>query len=275
MRGVDHDPLRFAALARQFGENLVEHAQATPANEPIVDRLVRAIVGRSVAPTQPVLDHEHDRADDPPIVHPRDPMRERKIPLNPTHLNPRQQKQISHGEASQPPPMNQPIRTPARTLIGPEPSSSTIRLESKRRIQVRVLLVDDDAAIARSIELMLKVEEINVYRTDLGEEGVDLGKIYDYDIILLDLNLPDISGYEVLRSLRSAKVVTPVLILSGLASIEDKIRGLGLGADDYLAKPFHKDELIARIHALVRRSKGHAQSLIAVGDLIVAYEAEK
>jgi two-component system, cell cycle response regulator CtrA len=73
---------------------------------------------------------------------------------------------------------------------------------------VRVLLVDDDAAIARSIELMLKVEEINVYRTDLGEEGVDLGKIYDYDIILLDLNLPDISGYEVLRSLRSAKVVT-------------------------------------------------------------------
>jgi two-component system, cell cycle response regulator CtrA len=146
-------------------------------------------------------------------------------------------------------------------------------LVSKRRIQVRVLLVDDDAAIARSIELMLKVEEINVYRTDLGEEGVDLGKIYDYDIILLDLNLPDISGYEVLRSLRSAKVVTPVLILSGLASIEDKIRGLGLGADDYLSKPFHKDELIARIHALVRRSKGHAQSVIAVGDLIVNLEA--
>src|SRR5271168_1099684 len=66
-------------------------------------------------------------------------------------------------------------------------SSSTIRLASKRRIQVRVLLVDDDAAIARSIELMLKIEEINVYRTDLGEEGVDLGKIYDYDVILLDL----------------------------------------------------------------------------------------
>ena len=137
---------------------------------------------------------------------------------------------------------------------------------------MRVLLVDDDAAIARSIELMLKIEEINVYRTDLGEEGVDLGKIYDYDIILLDLNLPDISGYEVLRFLRSAKVVTPVLILSGLASIEDKIRGLGLGADDYLSKPFHKDELIARIHALVRRSKGHAQSVIAVGDLIVNLE---
>src|SRR5271166_151048 len=152
-------------------------------------------------------------------------------------------------------------------------NSSTICLAWNRRLHVRVLLIDDDAAIARSIELMLKVEEINVYRTDLGVEGVDLGKIYDYDIILLDLNLPDISGYEVLRSLRSAKVVTPVLILSGLASIEDKIRGLGLGADDYLSKPFHKDELIARIHALVRRSKGHAHSVIAVGDLIVNLEA--
>ncbi len=152
-------------------------------------------------------------------------------------------------------------------------NSSTIRLASKRNLQVRVLLVEDDAGVAQSIELMLKLEEINVYRTDLGEDGVDLGKIYDYDIILLDLNLPDISGYEVLRSLRSAKVVTPILILSGLASIEDKIRGLGLGADDYLSKPFHKDELIARVHALVRRSKGHAESVIAVGDLIVNLEA--
>ncbi len=134
---------------------------------------------------------------------------------------------------------------------------------------MRVLLVEDDSGTAQSIELMLKIESINVYRTDLGEEGVDLGKIYDYDIILLDLNLPDISGYEVLRSLRSAKISTPILILSGLATIEDKIRGLGLGADDYLSKPFHKDELIARIHAIVRRSKGHAQSHIGVGDLIV------
>ena len=138
---------------------------------------------------------------------------------------------------------------------------------------MRALLIEDDAGVAKSIELMLKVESISVYRTDLGEEGIDLAKIYDYDIILLDLNLPDMSGYEVLRSLRSAKIRTPILILSGLASIEDKIRGLGLGADDYLSKPFHKDELIARIHALVRRSKGHADSVIAIGDLIVSLEA--
>jgi two-component system, cell cycle response regulator CtrA len=132
---------------------------------------------------------------------------------------------------------------------------------------LRVLLIEDDSGTAQSIELMLTTEGLNVYTTELGEEGVDLGKVYDYDIILLDLNLPDMSGYEVLRSLRVAKVVTPVLILSGLASIEDKIKGLGLGADDYLAKPFHKDELVARIQAIVRRSKGHAQSLIAMATL--------
>ena len=103
----------------------------------------------------------------------------------------------------------------------------------------------------------------------MGEEGVDLGKLYDYDIILLDLNLPDMSGFEVLRSLRVSKVKTPILILSGLAGIEDKVKGLGFGADDYMTKPFHKDELVARIHAIVRRSKGHAQSVIQTGDLVV------
>src|SRR5579863_9067792 len=112
---------------------------------------------------------------------------------------------------------------------------------------------------------MLKSESINVYTTVLGEDAIDLGKVYDYDIILLDLNLPDMSGFEVLRTLRSARVKTPILILSGLSGLEDKIRGLGLGADDYVSKPFHKDELVARIQAIVRRSQGHAQSLIATG----------
>jgi two-component system cell cycle response regulator CtrA len=132
---------------------------------------------------------------------------------------------------------------------------------------MRVLLIEDDSPTAQSIELMLKSESINVYATDLGEEGIDLGKIYEYDIILLDLNLPDMSGFEVLRKLRISKVRTPILILSGLASIEDKIKGLGFGADDYMTKPFHKDELVARIHAIVRRSKGHAQSVIHIDGL--------
>src|SRR5438477_10074960 len=134
---------------------------------------------------------------------------------------------------------------------------------------MRVLLIEDDSATAQSIELMLKSESFNVYTTDLGEEGVDLGKLYDYDIILLDLNLPDMSGYDVLKQLRVSKIKTPILILSGLAGIEDKVKGLGVGADDYMTKPFHKDELVARIHAIVRRSKGHAQSVIQTGDLVV------
>ncbi len=134
---------------------------------------------------------------------------------------------------------------------------------------MRVLLIEDDGATAQSIELMLKSESFNVYTTDLGEEGLDLGKLYDYDIILLDLNLPDMSGFEVLRSLRVSRVKTPILILSGLAGIEDKVKGLGFGADDYMTKPLHKDELVARIHSIVRRSKGHAQSVIQTGDLVV------
>ena len=123
---------------------------------------------------------------------------------------------------------------------------------------MRVLLIEDEATIAKSIELMLSTEGFNVYTTDLGEEGLDLGKLYDYDIILLDLNLPDMHGYDVLKKLRTAKVGTPVLILSGMSEMDSKVRALGFGADDYVTKPFHRDELVARIHAIVRRSKGHS-----------------
>ncbi len=134
---------------------------------------------------------------------------------------------------------------------------------------MRVLLIEDDSTMAKSIELILSAEGFNTYTTDMGEEGLDLGKLYDYDIIVLDLNLPDISGYEVLRKLRTARIDTPILILSGLAAPDNKVKGLGFGADDYLTKPFHREELIARIHAIVRRSKGHSQSMIATGKLMV------
>jgi two-component system cell cycle response regulator CtrA len=134
---------------------------------------------------------------------------------------------------------------------------------------MRVLLVEDDSATAKSIELMLKSEGFVIDCTDLGEDGLEIGKLYDYDIMLLDLMLPDIDGYEVLRRLRAARINTPVLILSGLAEPDKKIKGLGFGADDYLTKPFDKGELIARIHAIVRRSKGHSESVIRTGRLIV------
>jgi len=134
---------------------------------------------------------------------------------------------------------------------------------------MRVLLIEDDSTTAQSIELMLKSASFVIYTTELGADGVDLSKVYEYDIILLDLNLPDMSGFEVLRSLRASKVETPTLILSGLAGIEDKIKGLGGGADGYMTKPFHKDELVARIHSIVRRYRGHAQSVIEIDDLVI------
>ncbi|HLG86480.1 MAG TPA: response regulator transcription factor [Alphaproteobacteria bacterium] len=134
---------------------------------------------------------------------------------------------------------------------------------------MRVLLVEDDSSTARSIELMLKTEGFVVDVTDLGEDGLEIGKLYDYDIIVLDLMLPDIDGYEVLRRFRAGRIDTPILILSGLTELDNKIKGLGFGADDYLTKPFDKRELIARIQAIVRRSKGHAQSVIKTGKLVV------
>ena len=116
---------------------------------------------------------------------------------------------------------------------------------------------------------MLEAESFNSYSTDLGEEGLDLGKLYDYDIILLDLSLPDMHGYDVLKKLRVAKIETPILILSGMAETDDRVRGLGFGADDYLTKPFDRRELVARIHAIVRRSRGHSHSVIRTGKLTI------
>ena len=139
---------------------------------------------------------------------------------------------------------------------------------------MRILLVEDDPTTSRSIELMLTHANLNVYCTDLGEEGIDLAKLYDYDLILLDLNLPDMNGHEVLRQLRKSRIETPILILSGADDTESKIKGFGFGADDYLTKPFHREELIARIHAIIRRSKGHSQSVIRTGKLAVNLDAK-
>jgi len=132
-----------------------------------------------------------------------------------------------------------------------------------------VLLVEDDPTTSKSIEMMLTHANLNVYSTDMGEDGVDLAKLYDYDLILLDLNLPDMTGHEVLRQIRLARITTPILILSGLDDTDSKIRGFGFGADDYLTKPFHREELVARIHAIIRRSKCHSQSVIRTGRIDV------
>ena len=138
---------------------------------------------------------------------------------------------------------------------------------------MRVLLIEDDSSTARSIELALASEGIICDTAELGEEGLEIGKLYDYDIIVIDLMLPDIDGYEVLLRLRSAKIKIPVLILSGLSSPEQKIKGLGFGADDYLTKPFNRGELIARIQAIVRRTKGHSESVVRFDKVTINLES--
>lgn len=139
---------------------------------------------------------------------------------------------------------------------------------------MRVLLIEDDRMTSRSIELMLRAGGFLVEAVTAGEDGVDLAEVYDFDLILLDLNLPDMSGLEVLRTLRRGRNGTPVLMLTGTLEIESKVKALKLGADDYLTKPFHKDELVARIQAIVRRARGHAQSVISVGDLTIDLDAK-
>ena len=134
---------------------------------------------------------------------------------------------------------------------------------------MRALVVEDDPVSAKLIDAALKEEGIISEPADSGEDAIDLAKHYDFDIIVLDLGLPDMEGFDVVRRLRAAKVRTPVLILSGMLETDDKVRGLTTGADDYLTKPFHKTELIARIHAIVRRSKGHSELVIKTGKLVV------
>ena len=134
---------------------------------------------------------------------------------------------------------------------------------------MRVLLIEDDSPTSRIVESVLCNEGICVDVADLGIDGLEIGKMYDYDAIVLDLMLPDIDGFEVIRRLRSADISTPVIILSGLSESKDKVKCLEIGADDFVTKPFERKELVARIQAVVRRSKGHAESVIKVGRLTI------
>jgi len=132
---------------------------------------------------------------------------------------------------------------------------------------MRVLLVEDDVTAARGVCLMLKAGGAVVDHADTGEEALELTRHYEYDIMLLDLMLPDIEGYEVVRRMRAARNDTPVLVLSSLTRPEAKVKALGMGADDFMTKPYDKAELLARMQAIVRRSKGFSQPSLRVGSL--------
>jgi len=132
---------------------------------------------------------------------------------------------------------------------------------------MRVLLIEDDRSTARSVQLLLTAEKFNVEIATLGEDGLDLAQTYDYDVILLDLGLEDISGMDVLRTLRRAGSKTPVVMLTGSADVAVKVRAFSGGCDDFVVKPFHKDELVARLRAVIRRGCGHADSVITIGDI--------
>jgi two-component system cell cycle response regulator CtrA len=134
---------------------------------------------------------------------------------------------------------------------------------------MHILLVEDNEVAAKSIELKLVAEGHSVFTTDLGEEAIELAGVYDYDLVLLDLSLADMDGMDVLKAVRREKLRTPVIVLTAAADVETKVKALTAGADDFISKPFHKAELVARINAVVRRSRGHAQSIIQTGDIAV------
>ena len=130
---------------------------------------------------------------------------------------------------------------------------------------MHILLVEDNPVAAKSIELKLTAEGHNVFTTDLGEDAIELAGLYDYDVILLDLELADMTGLDALRAIRGKKVLTPVIVVTASADVETKVRALSSGADDFICKPFHKAEMAARINAVVRRSRGHSESIIRTG----------
>jgi two-component system cell cycle response regulator CtrA len=142
-------------------------------------------------------------------------------------------------------------------------------------LKMRILLVEDDVHTARFLSLALHSAGSVVDQADSGEEALELVRHYDYDAMILDLMLPDLEGYEVVRRMRASRIETPVLIVSALSRPQAKVKGLGAGADDFITKPFDKAELLARMQAVIRRSKGLSQSLLRIGELEINLDSKE
>ena len=134
---------------------------------------------------------------------------------------------------------------------------------------MRVLLVEDEMLLRAQIDRFLRDFDFVVDRASDGEEALYYGREYDYDAAVVDLGLPKIEGLEVIERLRAEGRDFPILILTARGDWQDKVTGLETGADDYLTKPFHMEELLARLNALMRRSRGHASPVISSGPLVM------
>jgi two-component system OmpR family response regulator len=134
---------------------------------------------------------------------------------------------------------------------------------------MKALLVEDSDELRAAISRSLVSSGYVVEQADNGEDAMHLGETGDYDVIILDLGLPVIDGLTVMTSWREQQIRTPILVLTARDSWREKVTGLRAGADDYLAKPFQTEELLARVEALIRRSKGHSASLVRFGNLEV------
>ena len=156
-----------------------------------------------------------------------------------------------------------PARAPARTRFAP-PARTT-----------RLLLVEDDRILSDALSRTLELSGFTVYVTGFGEDALDLARAYRFDVVVLDLSLPDMPGQQVLQQLRQARPDTPVIILSGETDLEAKIENFMEGADDYVTKPFHRDELVARIHAVLRRARAASPQEVEIGSLVIDLVAHR
>lgn len=132
---------------------------------------------------------------------------------------------------------------------------------------MRILIIEDEVNIADALKRALAEQHYSVDVAGTGEDGLELAEVNDYDLLILDIMLPDINGWEVCKELRKNKFTTPILMLTALDTIENKIRGLDVGADDYLTKPFDLGELLARVRSLMRRQTDQKTTIIQVADL--------
>ncbi|MEZ5930763.1 MAG: response regulator transcription factor [Alphaproteobacteria bacterium] len=139
---------------------------------------------------------------------------------------------------------------------------------------MRVLLVDDDASSASLLRLAVQAENIMVERADAGLDALEMAKRYDFDAMVLEQDLPDIQGHRLVSRMRGADINLPVMMLSRITDKRAKIDALNAGADDYLTKPFDREELLVRLRTIIRRAKGHAGSVIRIGRLAVDVSAK-